>query len=50
MPGGRTSHSALPTAEMGTALRRTSVQLNNYEIISLVAIFLIAYVVGYVTD
>jgi hypothetical protein len=55
MPGGRTSHSVLPPAEMGTAQQENLVDytpvgefISLY--VSLVAIFIAAIVIGYVTD
>ena len=55
MPGGRTSHSVLPLAEMGTAHLENPVDYTPVgqviaPYVSLVAIFIAAIVIGYVTD
>ena len=55
MPGGQTSHSVLPPAEMGTAQQKIPVDYTPVgqviaPYISLAAIFIAAIVIGYVTD
>jgi hypothetical protein len=55
MPEGRTLHSVLPTAEIGTAQQETPVDYTPVgqviaPYVSLVAIFIAAIVIGYVTD
>ncbi len=56
MPGDRIPHSVLPPAEMGTALQQenpvdyTPVGQVIAPYVSLAAIFIAAFVIGYVTD
>jgi hypothetical protein len=55
MPGDRIPHSVLPSAEMGTAQQENPVDYTPVgqviaPYVSLVAIFIAAIVIGYVTD
>ena len=55
MPGDRIPHSVLPPAEMGTAQQENPVDYTPVgqviaPYVSLVAIFIAAIVIGYVTD